>query len=76
MDQTKVAWENFERVPIRLLQIDTLAALRLADVHQLYAHDAYMMQAALGARCPLLTLDKRLYRAAGSAGITLQEVDA
>ena len=51
-------------------------ALDLADTLGLYADDAYVLACAARQRAPLLTLDRRLARAARAAGIRLQEIAA
>lgn len=68
------AWSSFQEVPLRLVQVDVPRALTLAVDHGLYAYDAYVLDAALGRRTPLLTLDKRLTRAAEQAGVAILEV--
>jgi len=68
------AWKAFGRVPIRLIEIDISEALRLAEMHHMYAYDAYVLQAARTARTPLVSLDLKLIRAARASGIAIQEV--
>jgi len=68
------AWASYERIPVRLVQIDVPAALDLAIELKLYAYDAYVLQAARSARAPLLTLDAALDRAARSIGLTVMEL--
>jgi predicted nucleic acid-binding protein len=68
------AWATFERIPLRLLEIDVPAALDLAQTHTLYAYDAYVLQAARAARAPLVTLDRKVLRVARAEGIQIKEV--
>lgn len=70
----EAAWRSFEAIPLRLIDIDVPRALKLAAEHGLYAYDAYVLEAALGRRLPLLSLDQQLLRAAEQAGITLLEI--
>jgi len=56
------------------VEVDVPRALRLAVEHGLRACDAYVLEAALVRRAPLLTLDKRLARAAEQAGVATLEV--
>jgi predicted nucleic acid-binding protein len=51
--------------------LDTTSILDLAERHNLTAYDAAYLSLALEAGLPLATLDKRLARAAQSAGIEL-----
>jgi predicted nucleic acid-binding protein len=75
MVQVRKAWDSFGRVPLRLLQIDVLAALQIADSQGLYAYDGYVLEAARLARSPLVSLDRKLTRAAQAAGISVQRVN-
>ena len=72
--QLAAAWSSFQAVPLRLVEVDVPRALTLALEHGLYACDAYVLEAALVRRTPLLTLDQRLARAAEQAGVTTLEV--
>lgn len=72
--QMTAAWMSFETVPVRLVEVDVPRALALAVEHGLYAYDAYVLEAALVRRMPLLALDKGLVRAAEQAGVATLEV--
>jgi predicted nucleic acid-binding protein len=74
--QMAAAWSSFQAVPLRLVEVDVPRALKLAVEHGLYAYDAYVLEAALVRRLPLLSLDKVLARAAEQAGIATLEVPA
>lgn len=67
------AWASYQRVPVRLVGIDTRRALSLALEAGLYAYDGYVLEAAHNQRVALLTLDLRLARAARTLGIELME---
>ena len=67
--QMAAAWSSLQAVPLRLVEVDVPRALRLAVEHGLCAYDAYVLEAALARRASLLTLDKRLARAAQQAGV-------
>lgn len=64
----------FEAVPVRYVAIDMPHALALVERTNLYAYDAYFMECALRHNAPLLTLDRRLERAARSLKIEVLEV--
>lgn len=68
------AWEAWQEVPVRLVDVDVKAAMDLAFTHGLYAYDAYLLALAQARRAPLLTLDKSLVRAAKAAGIPCEEI--
>ena len=70
----KAAWRSFEEIPMRLVDVDMGRALEVAAEHRLYAYDAYVLEAALSRRLPLLTLDSALARAARQTGVTVLEV--
>lgn len=74
LDDVQAAWISYEGIPMRLVEIDVIRALHAAAEYGLYAYDAYVLEAALTRRLPLLTLDKALARAAGQAGVALVEV--
>jgi predicted nucleic acid-binding protein len=68
------AWDSFQGIPLRLVEVDVPAALAIAASQGTYAYDAYVLEAAQARRLPLLTLDKRLARAAGAVGLDVVEV--
>ena len=74
--QVRDAWTNFERIPLRLLDIAVPNALGLAEQLELYAHDAYIIEAARAQRVPLLALDERLRTVAGKLGLEVWGVTA
>ncbi len=72
--QARAALVLYEQIPIRLVDVDLDAALKLAADLEIYAYDAYMIACAQAEQCPLLTLDRGLIHAATRAGVTLLEV--
>jgi predicted nucleic acid-binding protein len=69
------ALEAYEKIPLRFLEVDLTAALRIAAERNLYAYDAYLIACASRQRCRLLTLDAGLARAAEAAGVGLAEIE-
>ena len=67
------AWTAYERVPLRLVEVDIPRAVALALELKLYAYDAYMLEVARQRGLPLLTLDQRLRAAAATSGLELVE---
>ncbi len=59
---------------MRFADVDMARVLGLAAEHGLDAYDAYVLEAALIRRLPLLTLDNALARAAVQAGVALLEL--
>ena len=66
----------FESIPIRLLEADLGHALALAERVGVYAYDAYILDCALRYRAPVLTLDRKMARAARALGVEILEVGA
>jgi predicted nucleic acid-binding protein len=71
--EARQAWESYNAVPVRLLDVDVGRAIDTATELGLYAYDAYVLDLARARRLPLLTLDKRLRSAAESVHVTLVE---
>jgi predicted nucleic acid-binding protein len=72
--QVHQAWASYEAVPVRLAEIDTERALKIALDTGLYAYDAYVLEAARAERLLLLTLDRALERTARRLGLRIREV--
>lgn len=67
------AWQAFQAVPLRLVEVDIGEAIVMALELGLYAYDAYMLVLARGRGLPLMTLDRRLAAAASQIHIDLVE---
>lgn len=67
-------WTSYQKIAIRLLEVDMGRAIALANQRGIYAYDAYMLELARSRGLPLLTLDTRLGAVAQAAGIELVEV--
>lgn len=74
LETVQAAWQSFEAIPLRLIDIDMPQALALAAEYGLYAYDGYVLEAARSRRLPLLSLDQQLLRAAEQAGVSLLEI--
>ena len=75
LDQARAAVGIYQKIPIRLLEVELSDALSIAAEFDLYAYDAYLIACARRQRCPLLTLDRGLIHAAKQASITVVEVN-
>lgn len=71
-DQVSDVWETVAKIPVELTEFDVRSALRLAVRSGIYAYDAYYLQCALEARCPLLTLDQKLRHTAQALGMEVE----
>lgn len=67
------AQNRVTHIPVRLISIDIYQALQLAIKFNIYAYDAYFLQAAKTLSHPLITLDKRMKQVANELNIELLE---
>lgn len=74
LDQARAALTAYDAIPLRFLQVELEAAIKLSSELGIYAYDAYLIVAAQSQRCPLLTLDGGLVHAASKVGVPLVEV--
>ena len=72
-DEALSAFDVTSRAPVRLVPVDIRMALQLAIEFNIYAYDAYFLQAAKSLFCPLITLDKRMKQIAGALNIQVLE---
>jgi len=75
LDQAEHLLRLYQRIPIQFVEVSLAAALEIAQERGIYAYDAYMIACAEKYRCPLLTLNKGLVRAALETGIEVLEVN-
>ena len=64
----------FNAIPIRYVQVNMAEALSIAFRMNMYAYDAYFVECAIQYGAPLLTLDRRLQRAARALKAAVLEV--
>ena len=57
--QALAALSAYQRIPVRLADIDLGEALLMATSHRIYAYDAFVLECARRYRAPLLSLDQR-----------------
>lgn len=65
---------EYQKIPIRFLDVPLDDTVRVVEQHQVYAYDAYFIVCARHQACPLITLDGGLQTAARAAKISLMEV--
>ena len=65
---------EYQKIPIRFLDVPLDDTVRVVEQHQIYAYDAYFIVCARQQTCPLITLDGGLRTAARAAQISLVEV--
>ncbi len=66
---------NFERLPLRLMNVNLRESLELSHRLNLYAYDAYVIACAVSLGIPLVTLDRRMFAVAPSVGVSMVELD-
>ncbi len=74
-EQAREALALYERIPVRLVDVSLQEAVALAHDLDIYAYDAYMLICAKNYNGRLLSLDRRLIRAAEQINVTVIEVD-
>lgn len=74
LDEARGALDSFERIALRLADVDLLAAVELAEKHRMYAYDAYVLECARRLRTPLLSLDGAQREVGRRMGLEIVEV--
>ncbi len=72
------AWQAiaaYQRVPMRLVDVELEEALPISAEEGIYAYDAYVISCALKYQAPLISLDRQLMDVARKLGVTILEVD-
>ena len=72
-DEALSAQKAASVIPVRLINIDVLSALKLAIECNIYAYDAYFLHCAKSLSHPLITLDKRMRKIAIELNIEVLE---
>jgi predicted nucleic acid-binding protein len=65
---------EYQKIPIRFLDIPLHDTVLVVEQHQIYAYDAYFIVCARQQSCSLITLDKGLKIAAQGAQISVVEI--
>jgi predicted nucleic acid-binding protein len=68
------AVEAYQRIPIRLVDVELDESLRLTGGLSIYAYDAYLIRCAQRYRSPLLSLDSYLVESARRTNIDVLEI--
>jgi predicted nucleic acid-binding protein len=69
------ALSSYRQIPLRFLDVELESAVRLVEKLGIYAYDAYVIAVAEEQRCPVLSLDGGLIRAARTYGVDVLEVE-
>ena len=68
------ALAEYQKIPIKFIDISLEKALELSSKLNIYAYDAYLIQCALQTGTQLLTLDRGLIEASKNMGVECLEV--
>ncbi len=74
LNEAKKGISIFKSIPLRYIEPDFIAALKLSKQANIYAYDAYFLDCAVRQRAPLLTLDRRLKTSAQNLNVETMEV--
>jgi len=74
LNEAKKGLAIFESIPLRYVEPDFVNALKISKQAKLYAYDAYFLDCAIRHKAPLLTLDRRLIKAAKQSNVEAVEV--
>lgn len=75
LSQAMQAVQSYATIPITWVEITLEDSLLISDQLKIYAYDAYLIACALKSRCPLISLDNGLIRAAKHLGVATVEID-
>jgi predicted nucleic acid-binding protein len=73
-DEALLALIEYQKIPIRFIDVPLDEAVRLAARYMIYAYDAYFIVCARSLSSALITLDNGLRIAAQSAYVSIVEV--
>jgi predicted nucleic acid-binding protein len=65
------AFEYFERIPIKTIEVDIKKVLEIAWEYKIYAYDACYLETAIRLNLPLLTFDGNMTRVGKELGISI-----
>jgi predicted nucleic acid-binding protein len=74
LEQAIEAIQIYQEISMEVVEVDLMAAVRLAGKHNIYAYDAYILQCAIENDIPLITLDKELAEIARKENVQVIEV--
>jgi predicted nucleic acid-binding protein len=66
--------KNYEKVPIRFVEVSLHESIRISADRKIYAYDAFLIACARDQRCRLISLDKALLQASRDSGVQVVEV--
>jgi predicted nucleic acid-binding protein len=70
LKQAQACVKVYQKIPIKLIEVNLLRALALSERFRMYAYDAYLLVCAMDNRSALISLDGTLNQAAKQMGIS------
>lgn len=74
MKLAKKALKEYQKIPIKFIDVSLERTLEISHTQNIYAYDAYLIQCAQQTSTPLLTLDKQLKITAEKMSINILEL--
>jgi predicted nucleic acid-binding protein len=72
--QAESVLKNYEKIPIRFVEVSLHEATRISADRKIYAYDEFLIACARDQRCRMISLDKALLQASKDSGIQVVEV--
>jgi predicted nucleic acid-binding protein len=72
--QAESILKNYEKIPIRFVEVSLHESIRISADRKIYAYDAFLIACARDQRCRLISLDKALLQASKDSGVQVVEV--
>jgi predicted nucleic acid-binding protein len=74
LGQAESVLKNYEKIPIRFVDVSLHESIRISADRKIYAYDAFLIACARDQRCRLMSLDRALLQASVDSGIQIVEV--
>ncbi len=74
LGQAESVLKNYEKIPIRFVEVSLHDSIRICADRKIYAYDAFLIACARDQRCRLISLDRALLQASVDSGIQVVEV--
>ena len=74
LDEAQRGFLIFDGIPLRYIKPDFVNALKISKQTNMYAYDAYFLDCAIKHKAPLLTLNRKLKKAAQNFNVETMEV--
>jgi predicted nucleic acid-binding protein len=74
LEQAIEAIDIYQEISMEVVEINLKDTIRLANKHNIYAYDAYILQCSIEHNVPLISLDQNLISIAKQEGVQVIEV--